>query len=210
MSSPAADVPLHRRDLDPDPLGQFSRWYAEAVRAEEYPRCDAVALATVAVDGRPSNRMVLFKGLSEGGLVFHTNYGSRKARELEASPYAALVFYWPALHRQVRTRGRVGRLSSSESDAYFLSRPREARLAAMASRQSSVIENRAELEARVIELGERFAGTDVPRPEFWGGLRLEPDEWEFWQGRENRLHDRFRYTRDEGPGGGWRVERLAP
>ena len=210
MSAPVADVPLRRKDLDADPLGQFLRWYGEATDAEEYPRSDAVALATVSSDGRPSNRMVLFKGISEGALVFHSNYGSRKAHELETNPFGALAFYWPALHRQVRASGPVARLSAAESDAYFLTRPRQARLAAMASRQSTVIAGREELEARVQQLAERYGSDDVPRPEFWGGFRMEPEEWEFWQGRENRLHDRFRYARDEGTEGGWRIERLAP
>jgi pyridoxamine 5'-phosphate oxidase len=202
------DVPLRRLDLDPDPVAQFSRWYAEATEAEGYPRVDAIALATSTRDGRPAARLVLFKGIDERGLVFHTNYESRKGRELQANPLAAVAFFWPELHRQVRAAGPVARLSSEESDVYFASRPREARLAALSSHQSEVIDSREALEARYRELEARYGGEDVPRPSFWGGLRLAPDEWEFWQGRVNRLHDRFRYRGE--PGGGWIVERLAP
>jgi pyridoxamine 5'-phosphate oxidase len=202
------DIPLRRRDLAPDPGAQFARWYAEATEAEGYPRVDAIALATSTPDGTPAARLVLFKGFDGAGLVFHTNYESRKGRELQANPLAAVAFYWPELHRQVRAAGPVTRLSSEESDAYFATRPREARLAALSSHQSEVVESREALEARYRELEARYSGEDVPRPSFWGGLRLAPEEWEFWQGRENRLHDRFRYRRESG--GDWIVERLAP
>jgi pyridoxamine 5'-phosphate oxidase len=192
---------LGRADLDADPLAQFRRWHDDAqqvVRASE-----AMAVATANADGAPSVRMVLLKAADERGLVFYTHYVSRKGRELEANPQAALLFYWDPLGRQVRVEGRVERVSSDESDAYFATRPAGARLGAVVSRQSEVLEDRAELERRVAEL----AGTEPPRPETWGGFRLVPEAWEFWQHRDDRLHDRFRYTRRDGV---WVSERLYP
>src|SRR5262249_38136080 len=151
----------------------------------------AMTLATVSADGRPSARMVLLKNVDARGFVFFTNYESRKARELEANPHAALVFYWPELHRQVRVTGRVGRIAPADSAAYFRPRPRASQLSALASRQSEIIPNRAGLEAKVAALDAEFDGQPIPPPDFWGGYCLEPFEIEFWQGRPNRLHDRL-------------------
>ena len=193
---------LHRRDLVADPQEQFRRWFAEMEGLTRAP--EAMALATAAADGRPSVRMVLLKQADEDGLVFFSHYSSRKGRELEENPQAALLFHWDALGRQVRIEGAVARVSEDESDAYFATRPLGARLSAIASPQSRVVESRAELEARVAELAA--AGAPA-RPPWWGGFRLVPDAWEFWQHRDNRLHDRFRYRRE---GGAWIVERLGP
>jgi pyridoxamine 5'-phosphate oxidase len=189
-----------------DPLAQAADWlaYAAAAGAAE---ADAAALATAAADGRPSVRFVLVKGIDERGVRFFTNYGSRKGRELEVNPVAALAMWWPSLQRQLRLEGAVERLSAAESDAYFTSRSRGSRLGAWASRQGSVIEGREELEARVAELNARF-GEEVARPQWWGGYLLRPDAVEFWEGRPNRLHDRTHHVRE--PGGGWRAERLSP
>jgi pyridoxamine 5'-phosphate oxidase len=185
----------------PDPLAQFRRWFADA--SED----DRMALATAAADGSPSARMVLLKGADEQGFVFFTGYESRKGSELEANPRAALLFHWAPHGRQVRVEGTVERVGSAESDAYFASRPRRSQLAASASRQGRVLANRAQLDEAVADLEREYAGRDVPRPEHWGGYRLRPHTYEFWQHRDDRLHDRLRYTRD---GDGWRLERLAP
>jgi pyridoxamine 5'-phosphate oxidase len=192
---------LRRTDLDADPLRQFRKWFddaADVVRARE-----AMAVATANGDGMPSVRMVLLKAADERGLVFFTHYTSRKGRELEANPHAALLFHWDPLGRQVRVEGIVERVSTDESDAYFATRPVGARHGASASRQSEVIGDRGELERRVAEL----ADADPPRPEWWGGYRVVPEVWEFWQHRDDRLHDRFRYTRRDGA---WLIERLYP
>jgi pyridoxamine 5'-phosphate oxidase len=197
---------LRRADVDPDPLTQFRRWYEDAeaagVRAPE-----AMALATATSAGTPSVRMVLLKGADEDGFSFYTGYVSRKAAELESNPRAALLFYWDPLGRQVRVEGTVERVSAEESDAYFATRPRGAQLAASASRQSSVLPNREELDRRVAELDQEHAAREVRRPEHWGGYRLVPDAYEFWQHRGDRLHDRLRYRRE---GGGWTIDRLSP
>jgi pyridoxamine 5'-phosphate oxidase len=185
----------------PDPLSQFRRWLADA--SDD----DRMALATAAADGSPSVRMVLLKGVDEEGFLFFTGYESRKGAELEANPRAALLFHWAPLGRQVRVEGTVERVGSAESDAYFASRPRGSQLAASASRQGRVLANRAQLDEAVADLEREYAGRDVPRPEHWGGYRLRPHTYEFWQHRDDRLHDRLRYTRD---GGGWRLDRLSP
>jgi pyridoxamine 5'-phosphate oxidase len=203
LSSPAYSrgVELLESQVDPDPLRQFARW-----RDEAGGELGAVALATATPDGAPSLRMVLLKGADERGLTFFSNYDSRKGAELEANPRAALLAYWPGSGRQVRVEGNVTRLDPDESDTYFATRPAGSRLSAAASRQSMVVADRAELERRVADVRGRH-GDDPPRPESWGGYRLAPATWEFWQHREDRLHDRLRYRRD---GSTWLVERLAP
>jgi pyridoxamine 5'-phosphate oxidase len=204
--SEIADRPLSERDLDPDPLVQFGRWFEEAsVRAAFEP--DAAALATATPDGRPSLRMVLAKGFDESGIVFFTNYGSRKALELEANPRAALLFHWRELGRQARIEGAVTRVPRAETEAYAHSRSRQSQLSALASPQSQPVPGRDWLERRVAELEREHAGAALPVREDWGGYRLAAEAWEFWQHRPNRLHDRFRYLPE---GGGWRIERLGP
>lgn len=196
--------PLLESEVDPDPLRQFAAWFEEAeqagIRAPE-----AMAAATATRDGRPSVRMVLLKGFDERGFVFFTGYESRKGDELAENPRAALLFYWDPLGRQVRIEGPVERVSETESEAYFRSRPRGAQISASVSLQSRVVESRASLEALATELEAR--GGEVPRPSTWGGFRVSPDVYEFWQHRSNRLHDRLRYRRE---GSGWTIERLAP
>jgi pyridoxamine 5'-phosphate oxidase len=192
---------LHEGDAAPDPLEQFRRWHADAGEP------DAMALATATPDGAPSVRMVLLKGADRRGFVFFTGYGSRKGGELEANPRAALLFHWAELGRQVRVEGPAERVSAQESDAYFATRPRGAQLAAAASRQGRTLADRTELDLAVAELEREYEGRAVPRPEHWGGYRLRPETYEFWQHRDDRLHDRLRYTRDDDR---WRVERLSP
>jgi pyridoxamine 5'-phosphate oxidase len=197
---------LRKFAVDPDPLEQFRSWYAEAEEAGvKAPH--AMALATATADGAPSVRMVLLKGAHERGFVFFTGYASRKAAELDANPHAALLFHWDALGRQVRIEGRVARVAGQESDAYFATRPRGAQLAAAASHQSSVLRDRAEIDDRVAELAREHEGSNVRRPDHWGGYRLVPETYEFWQHRDDRLHDRLRYRRANGA---WVVERLSP
>jgi pyridoxamine 5'-phosphate oxidase len=189
-------------DLDRDPLVQLRRWYDEARSA--VPEPDAAAVATATPDGRPSARMVLVKAFDENGLVFFTNYGSRKGSELEANPRAALLFHWAQVGRQVRVEGPVERVTRAESEAYARSRPRQSQLSALASPQSRPVPSREWLEQRVAELDEQ---QELPVRGDWGGYRLAPEAWEFWQHRDNRLHDRFRYLPD---GAAWRIERLGP
>jgi pyridoxamine 5'-phosphate oxidase len=199
-------VALSESRAPKDPLSLFRRWYGAAGRAGAV-RPDAMALATADLKRTPSARMVLFKGMEDGAFLFYSNYGSRKGRDLSANRRAALVFYWPATHHQVRVYGTVRRLSRTASLAYFRTRPRGAQLSALASRQSRVVGSRADLEAAVSELDSRHSKS-VPLPADWGGYALRPRWIEFWEGREDRLHDRLRYVRH--PGGGWRIERLAP
>jgi pyridoxamine 5'-phosphate oxidase len=197
---------LERDALDDDPVAQFGRWFEAAGRADLIEP-NAMTLATSSPDGRPSARIVLLKGFGPDGFVFFSNYDSRKGEELAANPNAALVFWWPPLERQVRLEGRVTRTTTEESEAYWISRPLGSRLAALASAQSQVLTGREELVQRVEELAARHADGAVPLPGAWGGYRLVPDAFEFWQGQPNRLHDRFRYTRHRD---GWGIERLSP
>jgi pyridoxamine 5'-phosphate oxidase len=189
-----------------DPLARFHEWLEEA-RAELGYAAEAMAVATATPEGAPSVRMVLLKGADERGLLFFTNYSSRKGDELAANPRAALLFHWQPLGRQVRVEGAVSQVDRSEGEAYARSRPRESQLSALASPQSRVVPDREWLERRVAELAREYEGRDLPVGEHWGGYRLEPETWEFWQHDEARLHDRERYTRSAD---GWRVERLAP
>jgi pyridoxamine 5'-phosphate oxidase len=199
--------PLREEDVDPDPVAQFHVWFAAAADAAvRMP--EAAAVATAANDGAPSVRMVLVKQADENGFVFYTNYESRKARELAVNPAAALLFYWDPLGRQVRIEGAVERVTKEESEAYIRSRPRGSQLSALASPQSRPVESRAVLEERVAALTDRYAGADLPMPEAWGGFRLSPQTFEFWQNRNDRLHDRLLYRRRLE--GGWAMERLAP
>lgn len=202
---------LDERDVALDPVRQFERWFDEAVKAE-VPEPNAMTLATIGADGRPSARIVLLKGFDERGFVFFTNYASRKGRDLAAHAAAALVFFWIELERQVRIEGIVTKVDDAESVAYFASRPRLARIGAWASPQSEPIDGRAALEANfaAMEAQHRDAGDDVPRPPHWGGYRLEPDVLEFWQGRSSRLHDRIRYRRGAENPEVWTIDRLAP
>lgn len=194
------------RPVTDDPIERFQEWFREAKQSGvEVP--EAMTLATASAGGAPSARMVLLKGADEEGFVFYSGYVSRKAGELEQNPRAALVFYWRPLGKQVRVEGRVERVSERESAAYFATRPRGSQLAAWASQQSQPLESREELERRYVELEREYAGREVPRPPHWGGFLLRPDAIEFWEHRENRLHDRFRYTRARE---GWTAELLSP
>jgi pyridoxamine 5'-phosphate oxidase len=200
------DRALGTEDLDPDPIVQCASWL-EAAEAAGVVLPNAMALATADASGDPSVRHVLLRGIDPRGFVFYTNFQSRKSRQLDENPRAAIVLFWRELDRQVSATGAVGIVDDDEADAYFASRPRDAQVGAWASRQSAVLSGRTELEASIEQIEARFAGADVPRPPFWGGFRLAPDAVEFWQGREHRLHDRFRYTRDDEI---WRIERLFP
>jgi pyridoxamine 5'-phosphate oxidase len=197
--------PLRRDALAADPMAQFSEWFDLAMR--EVPLVDAMTLATADAGGAPDARMVLLKGFDADGFRFFTNYESAKAEQLAAEPRAALIVYWRELDRQVRARGEVERLPDTDSNAYFATRARDSQLGAWASPQSQPLESREELDDLVRKAETRFEGTDVPRPEHWGGYLLRPQTVEFWQGQVGRLHDRFRYTREDG---GWRIERLGP
>lgn len=197
---------LSESDVLADPLAQFSRWFDEAIAAQ-LPEPNAMSLATVGIDGRPSSRIVLIKGYDRRGLVWYTSYGSRKGRELQQNPHAALLFHWVELERQVRIEGRVESIAETESDAYFNSRPLGSRLGAIASAQSEPIGDRAALEARFTATEEAF-GTQPVRPTNWGGYRMVPDYMEFWQGRRSRLHDRIAYRLETD--GSWSRTRLQP
>lgn len=199
---------LNETDVDRDPIKQFARWYDE-VRANGVSEQDATSMtvATASREGRPSTRIVLLKSFADSGFVFYTNYQSRKGRELAENPQASLLFYWPNVWRQVRIDGAVEKVSAAESDEYFQSRPLGSKLGAWASNQSEVVDSRETLEARFAELEKRF-GEEVLRPTHWGGYRLKPNAIEFWQGRDNRLHDRLRYRLQED--GTWVIERLGP
>ena len=198
---------LRRRDLDPDPIKQFSNWFTAAIEAE-IRDVNAMSLATAGRDGKPTVRIVLLKGFNQDGFVFFTNYESEKGVQLEANPYAALAFYWIELDRQIRISGKAEKTSRQESESYFRSRPIGSQLGAWASRQSEVLDARRVLDARMAEMTERFGGKPIPLPPHWGGYRVVPDMMEFWQGRPNRLHDRFRYRLQSD--GSWLIERLAP
>lgn len=198
---------LEAERLADDPIEQFSEWFNEALQAD-VPEPNAMTLATVTTTGQPTTRVVLMKGFDAAGFVFYSNYDSAKASDLAANPRAALNFFWVAIHRQVKILGTTSKVSAAESDEYFASRPRGSQLGAWASTQSAPIAERRILEARLAELEAHFAEQTVPRPAHWGGYRVEPQCIEFWQGRANRLHDRFEYRRT--PEGVWRVQRLAP
>ncbi len=197
--------PLLETDVDPDPLVQFGRWFNDAAGLLDVP--ESMAVASVGADGQPSLRMVLLKEWGEEGFVFHSNYASRKGRELTDQPRAALLFYWEVRGRQIRIEGPVEHTGAAESDAYFATRPRGAQIGAHASHQSEVVADRDELDERVRAVEAEFAGRAVPRPEGWGGFRVRPRSYEFWQNRRDRLHDRLRYTPRPH---GWRIERLQP
>jgi pyridoxamine 5'-phosphate oxidase len=197
---------LPRRDLDPDPIKQFAVWFTAAVEAG-IEEVNAMTLATVSPDNRPTARVVLLKGYSHEGFVFYTNYHSEKGRYLAKNAHVALVLHWKELERQIRIQGTARKNSREEAKRYFHSRPLGSQLGAWASHQSEVIDARRILEARLAEMEERFAGKEVPLPPHWGGYVVRPNVIEFWQGRPNRLHDRFRYTRE---GNGWQLDRLAP
>jgi pyridoxamine 5'-phosphate oxidase len=202
-----ASRPFREEDADPDPFRQFERWFGEAGDVGT-SQPEAAALATATPEGSPSARMVLVKRTGPSGFVFYTNYESRKGGELTANPRAALLFHWHLLGRQVRIEGSVERTTREDSLAYAHSRPRGSQLSAAASPQSRPVPERSWLEQRVAELDERYADTDVPLSDSWGGFRMAPERFEFWQHRESRLHDRLVYTPD--PDGGWKMERLAP
>ena len=197
---------LHESAVDRDPFAQFRTWYGHA-RWTGLPMPNSFTLATVTPDGKPDARMLLLKGVDEKGFVFYTNYESRKADEIAKNPNAAMVFHWNELFRQVRIEGRLEKVTAEESDAYFQSRVRGSRIGAWASKQSSVISDREELEAKVREIESRYKGRHIPCPPFWGGFRLIPERIEFWQGRPSRLHDRLCFVRE---GIGWKMFRLSP
>jgi pyridoxamine 5'-phosphate oxidase len=198
---------LDEKQIERDPIKQFQSWFNDGFEAK-LPMPDAMSLATVTPDGRPTARMVLLKQVDDDGFVFFTNYQSSKARQLEINPYAALVFYWPQFERQVRVEGKVTKTSAEESAAYFKTRPRESQIGAWASPQSEVISAREVLEQRAHELSDEYCDREIDCPTHWGGFRLKPDRIEFWKGRVGRLHDRLLYELQ--PDGSWTIKRLAP
>lgn len=201
----SADIPLNSSSVNPNPFKQFSKWFEQALKSGLLePNSMAVATATRA--GRPSTRILLLKGYSEKGFIFFTNYKSRKGKELEENPYASLLFFWEKTERQVRIEGRVKKISQEETKEYFDTRPYESRLGAWASMQSSVIESRDVISKKYMKYFQQYRG-EVPVPPYWGGYCLEPDYFEFWQGRPNRLHDRIRYKKTKGV---WKIDRLSP
>lgn len=197
---------LSKSSVDPDPFAQFSAWMNEALDSVVIEPT-AMTVSTVDADGQPSSRVVLLKGFDANGFVFFTNYESKKGRDLSSNPHISLHFFWPDLERQIIISGRAAKVAREESEAYFVSRPLESRIGAWASKQSSVLENRDELEKSVADIRERFADGSVPCPPFWGGFRVTPNRIEFWQGRRSRLHDRIVYKLDAG---NWQIVRLSP
>lgn len=197
---------LTEETLHRNPFEQFRKWLNLAF-TNEVPEPNAMTLSTVDKDGRPSSRIVLLRNVSDSGFVFFTNYGSRKGHEMTDHPYVSLNFFWPALERQVRIEGIVERIAESESDEYFSSRPRESQLGAWASSQSSVVKSRADFESKMTELAKQYVDKPVPRPPYWGGYCVIPYRFEFWQGRPNRLHDRFQFEKHDS---GWKIDRLSP
>jgi pyridoxamine 5'-phosphate oxidase len=198
--------PLRREVLNPNPFSQFDHWFEEALKAEAMDP-NAMSIATVGKSGQPSIRTVLLKYYDEDGFVFYTNLGSRKADEINRNKRVALLFYWHELHRQVKITGRAERISAADNIRYFMRRPRESQIGAWVSRQSSIISSRSILENKFAEIKQKYANGEIPLPSFWGGYRVVPADIEFWQGRENRLHDRFMYTQADSD---WDIERLAP
>jgi pyridoxamine 5'-phosphate oxidase len=197
---------LRDEGLDADPIHLFRKWFRAAVD-ENIPEVNAVTLATATRDGLPSARTVLLKGFDENGFVFYTNYTGRKAAEIESNPWAAILIFWKELERQIRIEGRVEKVSQVESDEYFKSRPLESKLSAIVSKQSQPIESRRQLEEMWVENLKKYDNREIPRPDYWGGYRVIPDNIEFWQGRPNRMHDRILYSRK---GNNWKIERLQP
>lgn len=206
LRRPASGLTLDREDLSDSPFEQFERWLAEACDSEALDP-NAMSISTVDSKGRPSSRTVLLKYYDETGFVFFTNLESNKATQMAGNENVALLFFWPTLGRQVGIRGTANRISTGETLKYFISRPRGSQIGAWVSTQSSIISSRSLLEAKFDEMKRKFANKEIPLPSFWGGYRVVPEEIEFWQGRTNRLHDRFLYSRD---GSTWRIERLAP
>lgn len=198
---------LNSENLTENPMHLFKKWFDEIERIDQNSENNAMTLSTIDLEGYPKNRIVLLKKFNDEGFVFYTNYTSEKALAIEENPKVSLSFFWPVLERQVVIKGVAVKVSSEESDVYFTSRPRGSQIGAWVSHQSHVIEEREVLEKRQLELEERFSGQSVPRPDFWGGYLIKPHFIEFWQGRPNRLHDRFRYSKQEKD---WKIERLAP
>jgi pyridoxamine 5'-phosphate oxidase len=205
LRSDYSGEPLDAQTVAPDPFIQFEKWMAAAIQSK-LPDANAFSLASVH-DGKPSLRVVLLRGIEEGAFVFYTNYNSRKGQELIKHPHAAMCFFWPELMRQIRIEGRVERVAETVSDAYFASRPRESQLGAWASPQSETMSSRDELDSILKEVTEKYEGQAIPRPPHWGGFSIAPESFEFWQGRNSRLHDRIRYVKSQND---WQISRLAP